>query len=189
MFVASRYATDKWSCLNFKLRVISKLFSKVIAMDIGHFYFLDDNYYTDFSDSHLMGNHERDVLGDDHNRPFFVAIQDDAKTNIFWLVPCTTKVLKFRNIYHHKISKYGQCDTLVFGQIRGVNNCFLIQNMCPVTSKYIKNKYLDNSGCPVQISNNLLLEIQKKAKKILALVKNGNTNLVFPDVMDIYGRL
>ena len=50
-------------------------------------------------------------------------------------------------------------------------------------------KYLDNSGCPVQISNNLLLEIQKKAKKILALVKNGNTNLVFPDVMDIYGRL
>lgn len=41
-------------------------------MEIGHFYYIDDQYFKDFPDSYLMQNKEK-VNGQLHDRPCFYA--------------------------------------------------------------------------------------------------------------------
>lgn len=57
--------------------------------------------------------------------------------------------------------------------------------MCPITPKYIKNEYIDRvSNIPVQIDGVLERELLIKAKKVLALHRQGK-HLIFPDVLHI----
>ena len=44
-------------------------------MEIGHFYYIDDQYFKDFPDPYLMQNKEK-VNGQLHDRPCFYAFQD-----------------------------------------------------------------------------------------------------------------
>ena len=80
--------------------------------------------------------------GISHDRPCFCAFQD-SKTGLFWLVPISSKIQKFRRIYQNKVNKYGRCDTIDFGYVLGHEKAFLLQNMCPVLDRYIKNEYFD----------------------------------------------
>ena len=54
-------------------------------MEIGHFYYIDDQYFKDFPDSYLMQNKEK-VNGQLHDRPCFYAFQDSNK-QLFWMIP------------------------------------------------------------------------------------------------------
>lgn len=94
---------------------------------------------------------------------------------------------KFKQLYGSKVSKYGKCDTIAFGYVLGQEKAFLIQNMCPLTDKYIKNEYLSNSY-PVMINNKKQAEITYKAKKVLQLQRQGK-KLIFPDVLSIEQKL
>lgn len=79
--------------------------------------------------------------------------------------------------------KFRRCDTLVFGEVLGQDRVFLIQNMCPVTERYIEALYMDRRAqLPVRISGDLEREIIKKAKRVLALQRKG-AHLIFPDVL------
>lgn len=104
-------------------------------METGHFYYIDDQYFLDFPDDRLMRNKEA-INGQPHNRPCFYAFRDD-RTGLYWLIPFSSQVEKFREYYNAKIAKYGKCDTIIFGDVLGYEKVFLIQNMCPVTEKYI----------------------------------------------------
>ena len=156
-------------------------------MDIGHFYYLNDQYFIDFPDPHLMQNKET-INGQVHDRPCFYAFQDN-KTGLYWLIPFSSQVNKFSAIYNKKMQKYNKCDTIVFGKVLGHTKAFLIQNMCPVTVEYIKNEYIDsNKNIPVRISGSLEKELINKATKVLALQRKG-IPLIFPDVLKIEGEL
>lgn len=205
MFVAPRYATEIWSGSNacrfsicdsqvieFKFSPIPKgmgLFSEVYTyMDTGHFYFLRNQYFIDFPDPYLMQNKEK-VNGQTHNRPCFYAFEDVSSKGLFWLVPFSSQTNKFQSIYNTKIAKYHICDTIVFGDVLGSRKAFLIQNMCPVISKYINNEYIDSSAnIPVRISGSLEKDIITKAKRVLALQRQGK-KLIFPDVLKIESAL
>ena len=54
-------------------------------MEIGHFYYIDDQYFKDFPDPYLMQNKEK-VNGQLHDRPCFYAFQD-SNTQLFWMIP------------------------------------------------------------------------------------------------------
>lgn len=95
---------------------------------------------------------------------------------------------KYKEIYEKKVLRYGKCDTIVFGNVLGVEKAFLIQNMCPITDKYIKNEYI-NSGIPVVLDNVTSDLIQKKATKVLTLLNHNVVNLIFPDVKAIENKL
>lgn len=83
----------------------------------------------------------------------------------------------------------GKCDTIAFGEILGSEKVFLIQNMCPVTQRYIKNQYIDAaSNLPVRIDGALERQIVQQAKKVLALQRKG-AKLIFPDVLGIEKEL
>ena len=166
MFVAHRYASHKWPIfLNF--------------MILKHFYFISDTFYEDFPDPALMKNKE-----EGHGRPCFLAIQDDDR--LYWMIPISSKVDKFRSIYAHKTVNGKRCDTICFANVLGNERAFLIQNMFPIVEKYISGEYIQTStGNPVMISEIQSREILEKFKRVLALVKQGKTNLVFPNVLEI----
>ena len=57
--------------------------------------------------------------------------------------------------------------------------------MCPITTEYIKNEYIDSAtNIPVRINGALEKELKEKARKILALQRKG-FKLIFPDVLMI----
>ena len=62
-------------------------------------------------------------------------------TGLFWVIPISSQVSKYTAIYNNKLQRHGKCDTIVFGDVVGHRKAFLIQNMCPVTPKYIKDEY------------------------------------------------
>lgn len=131
-------------------------------MEIGHFYYIDDQYFKDFPDPYLMQNKEK-VNGQLHDRPCFYAFQD-SNTQLFWMIPFSSQVSKFKGIYNKKMQKYHRCDTIVFGEVLGHEKAFLIQNMCPITEKYMKNEYLDSAAnIPVRVDGRLEKELKDKA--------------------------
>lgn len=114
----------------------------------------------------------------------FYAFRDE-KTGLFWMIPFSSQIGKFRGYYNFKIQRYGKCDTIALGEVLGYEKAFLIQNMCPVTEKYIKNEYIDSRACvPVRIDGRFEKELIAKAKRVLALQRKG-INLIFPDVIKI----
>lgn len=156
-------------------------------MKTGHFYYINDQYFSDFNDPYLMLNKET-INSKSHDRPCFYAFQDNS-TKLYWMVPFSSQVSKFKKIYNKKIQKYKKCDTIVFGKVLGYEKAFLIQNMCPIIQKYIKNEYLDSlSKLPVRIDGRLEYELRSKATKVLALHRAG-IKLIFPNVLKIESDL
>ena len=157
-------------------------------MDNGHFYFINDQYFLDFPDPFLMQNKEV-INGQEHNRPCFYAFEDSRYKSLYWMIPFSSQTNKFHKIYQNKIAKYGKCDTIVFGTVLGHEKAFLIQNMCPTSSKYIKNIYLDAvTNQPVRISGVLESELISKAKRVLALQRQGK-KLIFPNILKIEAEI
>lgn len=156
-------------------------------MNTGHFYFISDAYYTDFPDKMLMQNKEA-VCGVPHNRPCFYSFYDNS-TGLFWMIPISSRVEKYRVIYQQKIQKYGHCDTIVFGSVLGHEKAFLLQNMCPVTERYISQEYIDSrTNQPVRIEQTLETLLSQKTRKLLALYRRG-IRLIFPDISNIEKQL
>ena len=152
-------------------------------MDKGHFYYINDQYFIDFPDSMLMNNKEA-VNGQAHDRPCFYAFED-ANTGLYWMIPISSQVSKYKNYYNAKMAKYKRCDTITFGKVLGKEKAFLIQNMCPVTSSYIKNEYIDPlANVPVRIDGAFEQKLLEKSKRVLALQRKG-VKLIFPDVLRI----
>ena len=150
-------------------------------MNIGHFYFLKPQYFLDFPNPQFMSNRQENDT-QEHKRPCFCAFSED--NNIYWLIPISSKVNKFEKVYQNKIERYGKCDTIDFCHILGRKKAVLIQNMCPVTKKYILNAYLDPHNNPVQLCDKVRKRIIHKAKKVLVLQRKG-IDLIFGDVLEI----
>lgn len=133
----------------------------------GRFYFLKNSYYDKFSDCGLMQNKG----GANHNRPCFYCFEFDG---LYWLVPISSKLEKYKVLYAQKIAKYNRYDGIRFGYVNGKERAFLIQNICPVTDNYIDDMYTVNHGkTEVVISKNLEKEIVKSAKRVISLHKRG----------------
>ena len=151
-------------------------------MFTGHFYYIRDEYFKDFQDEKLMSNKEI-AQGQAHDRPCFYAFED-TKTGLFWIIPISSQVEKYKAIYDKKVAKYKKCDTLFFAEVLGYLKAFLLQNMCPISKKYIKNEYCNKAGQAVRVKFSVEKEIIKKAKRILAMHRKG-IKLIFPDVIRI----
>lgn len=107
---------------------------------------------------------------------------------IYWVILISSKVQKFEDLYSKKKEKYGRCDTIDFCDVLGRRRAFLIQNMCPITQKYILNEYIDPIQGSVAIDSISETRIISKAKKVLALQRKG-CKLIFGNVLDIEKRL
>lgn len=123
-----------------------------------------------------------------HDRPCFYAFQG-AHQGLYWMIPFSSKVEKFKTVYSTKVGRYGRCDTIDFGYVLGREKAFLIQNMCPITTEYMKEEYIDsNSNLPVRVNGAFEAQLIRKAKRVLALQRKGY-QLIYPDVLFIEKKL
>lgn len=153
------------------------------SMIVKHFYCIKDEYFERFKDKNLKPN-----KGVGHGRPCFFAVED-AETGLFWAVPVSSKVEKYKKIYCDKIARGKTCDTIVFGEFMGDERAFLLQNMAPVSEKYVDNEYIDRAnGKPARVGVVLENILIKKARRVLWLVRHGK-KVVFPDVLRIEEEL
>lgn len=122
---------------------------------------------------------------DGHGRPCFYSLKDN-KTGLYWLVPISSKVEKYKERYNKIISKNGYCNTFVFAEVMGKERVFLIQNICPVSEGYIVEEYINpRNNLPVGIDVLKQREITEKTRQILSAVRRGYTRLVYPNILEI----
>ena len=150
-----------------------------MEIQAGHFYFIKDEFFEKIKDKELMVNKENG-----HMRPCYYCFKDNRNNGLYWFIPVSSKLEKYQAIYNKKLARYKRVDTIVFGYIYGRKSAFLIQNMFPATIEYIKEEYIKQNK-KVTINDNLKEEINKKANRVLELVKAGNKHLVFPDIINI----
>ncbi len=147
-------------------------------MEQGHFYFLQEKYFQDFKDEDIQTNHET-INDKPHGRPCFCAIPD-SKHSYFWLIPISSQVKKYERIANVIKKKFGYCDKILFGDVLGKKCAFLIQNMIPVSEKYIEEEYTQN-GKPIRVKYAFENELVKTAHNVLKKHKRG-IKLIYPDV-------
>ena len=140
----------------------------------GYVYHIKDEYFTKVNDPNLMQNKENG-----NYRPTFYCIRDE-KTSLLWMVPLSSRVDKFQAIYDKQIEKYRNCLTIVMGEYDGKQAAFLLQNMFPITEKYLDHIHTRNNN-PVPVRYSIQTEVSTKIKRILQLYAHGK-KVVFPDI-------
>ena len=83
---------------------------------------------------------------DDAYRPPYLAVQDSKNAAIYWMIPVSSKINKFRALYEHQKKKYGTCTKIVLGECGGRDAAFLIQNAFPVTPDYFDHVHTVNEA-------------------------------------------
>ena len=151
----------------------------------GYSYHIKDSFFSDVSDSYLMGNKE-----DGNYRPHYYAIEDSGNKDIFWMIPISSKVEKYKKIIISKIKRNGKCSTIVIGIFAGEESAFLIQNAFPVKAIYLDHVHTIQ-GNPITVHKKLDKELRTKLKEVIAMKKRG-INLFFTDVdmiLELMNRL
>ncbi len=158
-------------------------------MEQGNLYFIKDSFYERFKNCGLLENKEI-INGKPHGRPCCYLFKFDKNDSyIYWMIPISSKVNKYKLQYDHSIQKYGMCDNISFGYVLGEKRAFLPQNLFPVTKEYIDNIYIDkNTNEPIMLSRNLLSELNRKARKKIRYNQQGKI-LGMTDIMKIYNEL
>lgn len=158
-------------------------------IEVGRLYFIKDSFYDRFSNCGLLENKEI-INGKEHNRPCCYALKFNKEDkDIYWMIPISSKVEKYRKKYQRTIEKYGVCDDVSFGYVLGKECAFLPQNLFPVTENYIKNVYIDvNTAKPITIPKNLMADLNKKARKKIRYNQQGKL-FGMTNIMKIYNEL
>ncbi len=160
-----------------------------MQINIGCFYFIKDSFFDIIDDPELMQNKENG-----NKRPCYYCFKSKTYDDIIWFIPVSTKIEKYQKIYNYKIQKQiklgkkPSIDTIVFGNVANTYSVFLIQNMFPVTKKYVESQYIKNKVA-IRLSNKLQTEVIYKANKVLNLYNHGMKNIIFPNVDKILEQL
>ena len=160
-----------------------------MQINIGCFYFIKDSFFDIIDDLELMQNKENR-----NKRPCYYCFKSKKYDDIIWFIPVSTKIEKYQKIYNYKIQKQiklgkkPSIDTIVFGNVANTYSVFLIQNMFPVTKKYVESQYIKNK-IAIRLSNKLQTEVIYKANKVLNLYNHGMKNIIFPNVDKILEQL
>lgn len=152
------------------------------------FYFLSDEYCEQFKNHGVMSNKE---VSDDglHRRPCFYSVVDSKNPNIFWMIPISSQVEKYKELLEEKLKKYRVYDGLEFGYVQGREAAFLLQNICPVKTEHVVEEYINESnGKSVNIPNDLKRKINAKARKIMNMYYSG-IKIVITDLDYIFENI
>lgn len=143
----------------------------------GFIYHIDNSYFEKVKDPHLMKNKE-----DGNFRPTYFCIKD-PKTSLLWMIPMSSNIKKYKKLHQRSIEKYGEALGIVFGKFGEKESAFLLQNLFPITPKYISHPHTRNNN-PVPVPSNTVKEIEQNFNKIMRLLDKG-VRTVFTDVKKI----
>lgn len=136
-------------------------------LETGYVYHIKDEYFEFAKDEKLMKNHENGG-----SRPTYFCVKS-TDNKVLWFVPMSSKVEKYKKILKQKIKKSGICDTIVIGKYKGKEVAFLIQNIFPITEKYID--HIDTTrNQAIAVVKGTQKEIMYKVNKIFKLKSKRN---------------
>lgn len=147
----------------------------------GYAYHIKDEYFTMVKDKYLMKNKE-----DGNYRPTMYCIKDN-KYDIYWMIPISSQYDKYADIKNQLLQKGKKCNGIVLGEFDGKKAAFLIQNMFPVTLKYIDHIHTKN-GNPVPVNKKLQGIIKKNTKSLIAISERG-VKVTFTDIIRLRNKL
>ena len=117
------------------------------------FYIIKENFFDIVNDPFLKGNKQG-------NRPHYYCFED-LKTGIYWIIPVSSKLEKYKKIIKNKEKKGTKCDILHIAKLdNDKESVFLIQDMFPITSQYIEREYTIGG-------NHLKITSEHLAKKLI----------------------
>jgi hypothetical protein len=133
----------------------------------GQFYFIKDEFFTKLNDTKLSINKTSG------KRPHYYCFLDE-KTKLYWMVPLSSQINKYRKIIKQLQNKSKNISTIKIIKINNRESVFLFQNMFPVIEKYISNQWF-LGGKVVYIANpKLKKSLLYSAKRTLFLIKKTN---------------
>lgn len=148
-------------------------------------YFIKDEFFDKYCNDNNKPNKESDESGE-HKRPCYYAFKEGK---IYWMIPISSQVAKYEYEYNKSIKKYGVCDSISFVYIKGNKNVALLQNMIPVTDKYIDKIYTySGTNNPIEINEKKKKELNAKARKVIRFARQGK-KLTFTPILDFEKRL
>lgn len=147
------------------------------------FYIIKDKFFEDMSDPYLKGNKAG-------NRPHYYCFEDRT-TGIYWMIPLSSRIDKYRDIVEKKIRAGKTCDIIHIAKLDDSReSAFLIQDTFPITEKYIEREYTIASNHLMLTSEHTVNEIERKARKVMSMLKRGvKFTPTQPDVMAILKKL
>lgn len=147
------------------------------------FYIIKDQFFEDMLDPYLKGNKAG-------NRPHYYCFEDTS-TGIYWMVPLSSRIDKYRRIMEKKEKAGKPCDILHIVKLDDSReSAFLIQDMFPITEEYIEREYTIAGNHLMLTSEHTAREIEQKARKVIGMLKRGiKFTPTQPDVMAILEKL
>ncbi len=128
------------------------------------FYIIKDIFFEDMSDPYLKGNKAG-------NRPHYYCFED-TNTGIYWMIPLSSRIEKYRKIMEKKEKAGKPCDILHIVKLDDSReSAFLIQDMFPIMEEYIEREYTIAGNHLMLTSEHAAREIEKKAKKVMGYVE------------------
>lgn len=141
----------------------------------GYSYHIKDEFFDKVQDKYLMSNKENG-----NYRPHFYAIQDKKNQSLYWMIPISSQVEKYKVIAEKKKRKYGKCNTIIIGKFAGKENAFLIQNAFPIIAEFFDHIHTVENK-PVTVHNELNRMLLENLGEVLALYNRG-IHLIFTDI-------
>ena len=107
------------------------------------------------------------------NRPHYYCFEDNT-TGIYWMIPLSSRIDKFRKIIEKKEQAGKPCDILHIVKLDDSReSVFLIQDMFPITEEYIEREYTIAGNHLMLTSEHTAKVIEQKARKVLGMLKRG----------------
>ena len=147
------------------------------------FYIIKDKFFEDMPDPYLKGNKAG-------NRPHYYCFEDTT-TGMYWMIPLSSRIDKYKKIVEKKEKAGRPCDIIHIVKLDdGRESAFLIQDMFPLTEKYIEREYTIAGNHLMLTSEHVVKTIEQKAKKVMGMLKRGvKFTPTQPDVMKILAKL
>lgn len=104
-------------------------------LKVGALYFVSDEFYKKINDSYLKINYKNS------KRPHYFAVHD-KKTDLYWLVPCSSKIEKYERLIKRKEANHKPTSAFKIVKIFDRKAVLLFQDMFPITANYIDGEYI-----------------------------------------------
>ena len=128
------------------------------------FYIIKEQFFEDMNEPYLKGNKKE-------NRPHYYCFEDE-NTGIYWMIPLSSKIEKYRKIMEKREAKGKTCDILHILRLDDKReSVFLIQDMFPITEQYIEREYKIANNHLMLTSEQNVKVIERKAKKVRGMLK------------------
>lgn len=147
------------------------------------FYFIKNDFFSIMQAPYLKENKNS-------KRPFYYCFKED-NSDIYWMIPLSSRVDKYKKLIAKRKEQNKPCHGIhILTFPTGRESVFLIQDIFPVTEKYIDRAYTIGNIPLYLLDKNEIATINDKAKTVLRLSKKGiKLTPTSPDIWKIYTKL